>query len=306
VHGKGVARHRGTARSRGLLVMSGGSSLDALLPEDVARKAEELGAAKAQRDIVTLATLSVLAGAFIALGAMFATVVATGLPDALPLGLSRTLPAIAFSLGLILVVICGAELFTGDVLMAIAWASRRLSLAAMLRAWVIILAGNLVGGIGTALMAFWSDQWMLGDGEVGAVALQIASVKLSLTMAQAFWRGLLCNVLVCLAVWASLAARSVTDKVVVVIPPIAAFVAAGFEHSVANFYYLPLAWLIHGFAPRELWSAPELGPEVFIRFTIADALRTQIPVILGNLIGGASLVALVYWLAYLRPRNEAR
>jgi formate/nitrite transporter len=284
--------------------MSADPTLDALLPEDVARKAEALGVSKANRDLVSLLTLSVLAGAFIALGAMFSTVVATGLPDALPLGLSRVLPAIAFSLGLILVVVCGAELFTGDVLMAIAWASRRLSLAVMLRAWSIILIGNLIGGVATALMVFWSDQWMLGNGEVGATALQIASFKSSLSAAQAFWRGVLCNVLVCLAVWASLAARSVTDKVLVVIPPVAAFVAAGFEHSVANFYYLPLAWLIHGFAPQEFWNTAQLDPGLFAAFTITDTLRTQVAVILGNLAGGACLVALVYWLAFLRPRGR--
>jgi formate/nitrite transporter len=284
--------------------MSTDPTLDALLPEDVARKAEALGVAKANRDLVPLLTLSVLAGAFIALGAMFSTVVATGLPGTLPLGLSRVLPAIAFSLGLILVVVCGAELFTGDVLMAIAWASRRLSPTDMLRAWAIILIGNLIGSVATALMVFWSDQWMLGNGEVGTTALQIASFKSSLSATQAFWRGLLCNVLVCLAVWASLAARSVSDKVLVVIPPVAAFVAAGFEHSVANFYYLPLAWLIHGFAPHGFWSATQLDPGLFAAFTIANTLRTQIPVVLGNLVGGACLVALVYWLAYLRPRGR--
>jgi formate transporter len=278
--------------------------LDALLPEEVARKAEALGVTKAKRDVLTLMILSVLAGAFIGLGAMFSTVVGTGLPDALPFGLARVLPAIAFSLGLILVVVCGAELFTGDVLMAMAWASRQLPLLSMLRAWTIILVGNLIGGVGTALMLFWSDQWMLGNGEVGATAIHIASFKLSLTAAQAFWRGLLCNVLVCLAVWASLAARSVTDKILVVIPPIAAFVAAGFEHSVANFYYLPLAWLIHSFAPDEFWSAAGLDPDLIPRLTIGSVLRTQVPVILGNLIGGACLVALVYWLAYLRPRGR--
>lgn len=284
--------------------MSAGPTLDALLPEEVAHKAEALGVAKARRDLLSLVTLSVLAGAFIALGAMFSTIVATGLPDALPVGLSRVLPAIAFSLGLVLVVVCGAELFTGDVLMSIAWASRQLSLADMLRAWAIILVGNLIGGVGTALMVFWSDQWMLGNGEVGVTALQIASFKSSLTVAQAFWRGVLCNVLVCLAVWASLAARSVADKVLVVIPPVTAFVAAGFEHSVANFYYLPLAWLIHGFAPHEFWSASRLDPNVLAAFTPGNTLRTQIAVIIGNLVGGTGLVALVYWLAYLRPRGR--
>ena len=188
--------------------------------------------------------------------------------------------------------------------MAIAWASRQLALAAMLRAWAVILLGNLIGGVGTALMVFWSDQWMLGNGEVGATALQIASFKSSLTVEQAFWRGLLCNVLVCLAVWGSLAARSVTDKILVVIPPVAAFVAAGFEHSVANFYYLPLAWLIHAFAPHDFWSASRLDPGLFAAFTVTNTLRTQSAVILGNLVGGACLIALVYWLAYLRPRRR--
>jgi formate/nitrite transporter FocA (FNT family) len=145
---------------------------------------------------------------------------------------------------------------------------------------------------------------MLGEGDVGVTALQIASFKSNLTVAQAFWRGVLCNVLVCLAVWASLAARSVTDKLLVVIPPVTAFVAAGFEHSVANFYYLPLAWLIHGFAPHEFWSASQLDPDLFAAFTAANTLRTQMTVIVGNLIGGAFMVALVYWLAYLRPRKS--
>lgn len=283
--------------------MSTGPTLDALLPEDVARKAETLGVAKAERDTLSLMTLSVLAGAFIALGAMFSTVVAAGLSGSLPFGLAQLLPALAFSLGLVLVVVCGAELFTGDVLMAIAWASRKLALSRMLRAWAIILVGNMIGGVGTALIVFWSDQWMLGNRVVGLTALQIASSKLSLTVEVAFWRGLLCNVLVCLAVWASLAARSVTDKMLVVVLPVAAFVAAGFEHSVANFYYLPLGWLLHWAVLDQFAGLTEVDPNGPIPFTLAATLRTQIAVIAGNIIGGACLVALVYWLAYLRPRR---
>ena len=284
--------------------MTGGPTLDALLPEEVARKAEALGVAKAGRDALTLLTLSVLAGAFIALGAMFSTVVATGLDGSVPFGVARLLPAIVFALGLILVVVCGAELFTGDVLMAIAWASRKLRLSTMLRAWVIVLAGNLVGGIGTALIFFWSDLWTLDGREVGGMALRIAEAKLSLTVAQAFWRGLLCNVLVCLAVWASLSARSVTDKVLVVVPPVAAFVAVGSEHSVANFYYLTLGWLLHWTVPDQFRSLAEIDPNAPTVFTLASTLRTQVAVILGNVVGGACLVALVYWLAYLRPRGR--
>lgn len=283
--------------------MSVGPTLDALLPEDVARKVEALGTAKAQRDFLSLLTLAVLAGAFIALGAMFSTVVAAGLAGQVPYGVARLLPAIAFSLGLILVVVCGAELFTGDVLMTIAWASRKLSMSDMLRAWAIILVGNLIGGVGTAVIVFWSDLWILGDREVGATALRMAEAKLGLSVGQAFWRGVMCNVLVCLAVWASLAARSVTDKVLVVVPPVTAFVATGLEHSVANFYYLTLGWLLHWAVPDQFLSLAEIDPDAPIVFTVAAVLRTQIAVIAGNLIGGACLVALVYWLAYLRPRR---
>lgn len=286
--------------------MSAGPTLDALLPEDVARKAEALGAAKAQRDVLSLLTLAVLAGAFIALGAMFSTVVAAGLGGEVPYGVARLLPGVAFSLGLILVVVCGAELFTGDVLMAIAWASRKLSLPVMLRAWAIILIGNLIGGIGTALIVYWSDLWMLGGSEVGATALRIAEAKLSLTVGQAFWRGVLCNVLVCLAVWASLAARSVADKMLVVIPPVTAFVAAGLEHSVANFYYLALGWLLHWAVPDQFRPLAEIDPNAPTPFTAMAALRTQIAVIGGNLVGGGGLVALVYWLAFLRPHRGDR
>jgi formate/nitrite transporter len=284
--------------------MSAGPTLDALLPEDVARKVEALGAAKAQRDFLSLLTLAVLAGAFIALGAMFSTVVATGLAEQVSYGIARLLPGAAFSLGLILVVVCGAELFTGDVLMTIAWASRKLSLSTMLRAWAIILAGNLIGGVGTAVIVFWSDLWMLGGREVGATALRVAEAKLGLGVEQAFWRGVMCNVLVCLAVWASLAARSVTDKVLVVVPPITAFVAAGLEHSVANFYYLTLGWLLQWAVPDQFLSLATIDPNAPTVFTAVIVLRTQSAVIAGNIIGGACLVALVYWLAYLRPRRR--
>lgn len=278
-------------------------SLDALLPEDVARKAESTGIAKARRDSLTLLTLAVLAGAFIALGAMFSTLVATGLGDGLPFGLARLIPALAFSLGLILVVVCGAELFTGDVLMTIAWASGRLTLADMLRAWLLVLFGNLVGGIGTAALVYLSGHWLLGDMQVGVTAVRIAAEKASLPLSLAFWRGVLCNVLVCLAVWGSLAARGVTDKVLIVILPVAAFVAAGFEHSVANFYYLTLGWLLRVLPPSEFLALLHREDVAAGMIQVRHILPTQAAVIAGNVIGGACLVALTYWLAYLRPRR---
>jgi formate/nitrite transporter len=276
-------------------------ALDALLPEDVAQKAEATGVAKAERDTLTLLTLSVLAGAFIALGAMFSTVTATGLGDAVPFGLARLLPALVFSMGLVLVVVCGAELFTGDVLMTIAWASRRLGLGAMLRAWTLVLLGNLVGAVGTAVLVYLSGHWLMGDMQVGVTAVKIAAAKASLPLGTAFWRGVMCNVLVCLAVWGSLAARSVTDKILIVILPVTAFVAAGFEHSVANFYYLGLGWLLRAFSPSEFLTLLSQDGVAAGAIGLGNILPTQIAVIAGNLAGGACLVALTYWLAYLRP-----
>lgn len=279
-------------------------SLDALLPEDVARKAEAVGISKAERDFLTLATLSVLAGAFIALGAMFSTLVSVGIGDVLPYGLARLVIGSVFALGLMLVLVCGAELFTGDVLMTIAWAGRRLSTRRMLHVWAVALAGNLAGASGTALLVFLSGHPFAAGGGVALAALKIAAAKVSLDPVHGFFLGVMCNVLVCLAVWASLAARSVTDKVVVIMAPVAAFVAAGFEHSVANFYYLTMGWLLENFAPAGFWTSAGVSPDDYRMLTPASFITSQVVVILGNIVGGAALVALVYWLAYLRPRGK--
>jgi formate/nitrite transporter len=276
-------------------------SPDALPPEQVALQVEAAGIARAGRDATMLFTLAVLAGAFIALGAMVSTLASVGIGDLLPYGLGRLVMGTVFALGLILVVVCGAELFTGDVLMTVAWASRRLTSARLLQAWAIVLAGNLVGGAGTALLVFLSGHPFMADGTIAAAALDVAAAKSALPPGRAFFLGVLCNVLVCLAVWASLAARSVADKVLVVIPPVAAFVAAGFEHSVANFYYLGLGWLVRNFAPGSFWAQAGTTPEAFAGLTLDAFVRTQSVVVLGNVAGGACLVALVYWLAYRRP-----
>ena len=283
---------------------SGMNNLDALLPEDVAKKAEATGIAKAERDVLTLLTLSVLAGAFIALGAMFATLVSVGIGDLLPYGLGRLVPGMAFALGLMLVVVCGAELFTGDVLMTIAWAGRHLTTRRMLRVWGLVLLGNLLGALGTALLVFLSGHPFAADGGVALAALKIAATKANLAPGQAFFLGVMCNVLVCLAVWASLAARSVTDKILVILPPVTAFVAAGFEHSVANFYYLAMGWLLKNFAPAGFWIKAGTAPDQFAMLNLSRFVEGQAIVILGNLVGGGALVALVYWLAYLRPRRD--
>ena len=280
------------------------SGLDALAPPDVARKAESIGVAKAGSAAATVFVLAVLAGAFIALGAIFATTVAAGGAE-LPFGVVRLLAGLAFSLGLILVVVAGAELFTGNNLIVMAWASRQVSTTHMLGNWTIVWIGNFVGAFATALILFASEQYTFGAGAVGETALSIAAAKTNLGFVQALALGMLCNALVCLAVWLTYGAHTTTDKILAVIPPIAAFVAAGFEHSVANMYFISIGLLIEtddGFVagidpPLDLESLTWSG------FLLGNLL----PVTIGNVIGGALMVGAVYWFVYLRPgRTDER
>jgi formate/nitrite transporter len=261
----------------------------------MAAKASDLGAAKAGLDAQRTFVLAVLAGAFIALGAMFATVVTAGGAD-VPFGINRLAGGVVFSLGLVLVVVAGAELFTGNNLIVMAWADRRISLAQLLRNWGIVYAGNLVGAVATALLVFAARQYEFGDGAVGANVLAIADAKTSLGWGQAVALGVLCNALVCLAVWLSYAARTVTDKVLAVIFPITAFVAAGFEHSVANMYFLPIGLLV-----KEELPEGAAHPDLTLSNAVLDNL---VPVTLGNIFGGAVMVGLVYWLVYRRPAGR--
>ncbi|MBT5435111.1 MAG: formate/nitrite transporter family protein [Rhodospirillaceae bacterium] len=240
-----------------------------------------------------LFVLAVLAGAFIGLGAMAATTMWTGLSGVAPFGVARMAGGLVFALGLILVVLGGAELFTGNNLMVMAAASRRISLGALLRAWGIVFIGNLVGAVGTALLVFLADHHLLADGGVGRTALAIGAAKTELPFLRAFFMGILCNVLVCLAVWLCYGAHSTTDKLLAILFPIAAFVAAGFEHSVANMYFIPQAMLVDAFSDVALAPAPaSLG--------FGGLVANLIPVTLGNIVGGGVLVGLVYWFIYLR------
>ncbi|HEY7520627.1 MAG TPA: formate/nitrite transporter family protein [Methylomirabilota bacterium] len=277
------------------------TSLDALLPPAMARRAEAVGAAKSAMDAGRLATLAVLAGSFIALGAIFATVALAG-GDA-PWGSTRVLAGVVFSVGLVLVVVGGAELFTGNNLIVMAWAGRRVRAGAVVRNWTIVYAGNFAGALGVALAVSVARLHESGGGALGTAALAIATAKVRLDFEQAVALGVLCNVLVCLAVWLSYSARSTTDRVVAVVPPIAAFVAAGFEHSVANMYFVPFALLLTHVDPAFV-AAHAADPHVLTwgRFLVGNLL----PVTLGNLIGGTLLVGLVYWFVYLRPGRDGR
>jgi len=275
------------------------TGLDALPPADVARKAASVGAAKATMPALDVFVLAVLAGAFIALGAAFATTVGSDGAD-VPYGVLRLLVGLAFTLGLILVVVAGAELFTGNNLIVMAWADRRVSSGHLLRNWALVYAGNFVGAFATAVLVFLSRQYTFGGGQVGVTALSIAAAKTDLGFGQAIVLGLLCNALVCLAVWLTYGAHTTADKILAVIPPIAAFVALGFEHSVANMYFIPVALLIKS---DDSWVAgatgvPDLSGLTWGSFLVDNLL----PVTMGNIVGGAVMVGIVYWFVYLRRR----
>jgi formate/nitrite transporter len=243
----------------------------------------------------------VLAGAFIALGAIIMTVVLTGTGE-LPWGVARLLAGLAFSLGLILVIVGGAELFTGDSLMVVACASRRITPGTLLRAWSLVYVGNIAGALGTALLVFLAGQHGFGGGGVGKTALAVASAKAALPTVQLFFLAVLCNVLVCLAVWMSFGARSSTDKVMVIVPPVAAFVAAGFEHSIANIYLLTYGLAIKAWAGPEFWTAIAQGAAAYPALTSAGAIHNIVVSTIGNLVGGSLMVGAVYWFVYLRRR----
>ena len=256
---------------------------DAYSPAEMAERVEAAGVVKAAAPFAQLFTLALLGGAFIALGAMLYTVVVTD--AAIGWGPMRLLGGVAFSLGLVLVLIGGAELFTGNMMLVMAWADGRITLAALLRNWAIVYAGNLVGAVATATLVVLSNALGGAAGAVAETAVDIASTKAGLSFGEALMRGVLCNVLVCLAVWLSYSTNNVAGRVIVIMFPIAAFVALGLEHSVANMYFLPVAALA---------GAP-IG--------LAEFVGNLVPVTIGNILGGGVLVALVYWLVYVQPRN---
>ena len=273
---------------------------DAYAPAAMALRAAEAGTTKARRDGVSLFTLAVLAGAFIGLGAQLATLVSVA--PGLPFGPARLLTGVAFSLGLILVVIAGAELFTGNTLIVIARLTGVITTRALLRNWAIAYVGNFAGAVGTAALVALTGPWALADGEVARTALALAQAKLSLDPLEALVRGILGNALVCLAVWLCFSARSTTDRILSIIPPVTAFVAAGFEHSVANMYVVPLAMaLLENPSAREATALlPGVASLTWGRFFASNLL----PVTIGNIIGGSVMVGTIYWLVYLRARRR--
>jgi formate transporter len=288
-------------------------TIDPLMPPAMAGKAEELGVKKAALPLMNMFVLAILAGAFIGIGAIFATTVGAGgmtVKDAagaaafttgLPYGVTRLLMGVVFATGLILVVVGGAELFTGNNLIMMAFASGKVTLLGLLTNWVVVYVGNFVGSIATAYIVYLGKQYTFGSGAVGLTALNIGELKTSLEFVQAVALGVMCNALVCMAVWLCYSARSTTDKILAIIPPIACFVAAGFEHSIANMYFIPLALFVKNSGDTKFFEAIAKTPEAFPHLTWSNFfVKNLLPVTIGNIIGGAVMVGLVYWFVYLR------
>ena len=277
--------------------------IDSLLPTEMAQKAEDVGLNKANLDFWTLFALSVLAGAFIGLGAIFATTVSTG-GGALPYGVNRLLTGLAFCLGLILVIVGGAELFTGNTLIIMGFMSGKVPITKLLRNWGIVYLGNLVGSVLTALTMFLTKQYTFASGAIGLNVLNIAESKCKLDFVQAIMLGLICNALVCLAVWLTFSAGTTTDKILAIVFPISAFVAAGTEHSVANMYFIPIGLMVKIFGGAAFFENIGKTALDFPNLTLGNFLLDNLlPVTIGNIIGGAVMVGLIYWFVYLRKKH---
>lgn len=265
---------------------------DAFSPKQIAEKVDSIGVAKARLPLLQMVMLGILAGAFIGLGGLYYTLVKS---DAtLGFAAQQVVGGVAFSLGLILVVVAGAELFTGNNLLAMAWADKKITTGELLKNWLVVCVANFVGAVGIATLVFHSGHTEMNQGAIAAMYAKIAAAKCEMPFWTAFLRGVLCNVLVCMAIWMALAGRSVIDKAVAIVFPISAFVAAGFEHSIANMYFIPLAIMLKASDTVEVANSVSM-------FGLAGNL---IPVILGNLVGGSVLVGLVYHVIYLRGQSN--
>lgn len=263
---------------------------DALSPLEITEKAESVGQSKINMAFLPQWLLGMLAGAYIGFGAMYYTIVKSD-PE-LSFAVAQILSGLAFSLGLILVVVAGAELFTGNNLLTIGWAQKKIKFTAVMRNWAIIIASNFVGAALLAWLIYASGHTAMNHGKIAETYVNVANAKCSLPFWTALFRGIVCNMLVCLGVWLAYAGKTVVDKVAGIIFPISAFVAAGFEHSVANMYVLTMGML----SKADVSIASDA-------LTMMGCVSNVVPVLIGNIIGGGVFVGLTYWAIYLRSRN---
>ncbi len=279
-------------------------SFDDYTPGEMAKRVEVASIRKAKLDFLSLIMLAILAGSFIALGAEFCTLVI--FDSTLSVGLTKLLGGLVFSLGLILVIIAGAELFTGNNLIMMGFGSGVVTYKQLLKNWCVSYLGNFIGSMFIVGLMYFSNQWMMKDYLLGAKAVLIAADKVNLNFTEAFVRGILCNLLVCLAVWLCFSARTVIGKVSAIIFPITAFVASGFEHSIANMYFIPMGIILRG-NNNVMNKVLEVAPDANLdRLNITGLLGNLLPVTLGNIVGGAILVAAIYWLIIVLPKRRKR
>jgi len=257
---------------------------------------------KVQASALKLTILGIFAGVYIGFGAQLAIMVTHDMAGFLGVGMAKLIGGAVFSVGLMLVVIAGAELFTGNNLIFLSVLDRQVSVGKWLRNWTIVFLANFAGSLLLVLLMYWSGLWKTNGNLVGATALSIANAKVNLTFLQGFARGILCNWLVCLAVWMAVSAGTVIGKVFAIFFPIMAFVASGFEHSVANMFFIPMGLALKG--QTAIVTAAGLTDKL-AHLTVGGMVMNLIPVTLGNIIGGAFFVATLYWMVYIRKEKNA-
>jgi formate transporter len=274
-------------------------NVDSLLPSEMALHAESVGVSKANMSVSKTLVLAMLAGAFIAFGSIFFTTVTAG--STMSYGITRLIGGLSFSLGLVLVIVGGAELFTGNSLIIMAWANKKINTSQLLKNWILVYIGNMTGALFIVVLMFFSRQYSFASGAVGMNMLNIAKAKCELDFAQAIVLGILCNILVCLAVWLCFSSRSISGKIASIIFPITAFVASGFEHSIANMYFIPEAILVLNNGDEKFLALVNTSGQNYESVSWSNYLLDNLlPVTMGNIIGGAVLVGLVYWFVFLR------
>ena len=270
---------------------------DALGPAAIEAKAETLGVGKANMPVGKAFGLAILAGMFIGMGGMFMTLVKS---DAtLSFTASSLLGGLSFCLGLFLVIAAGSELFTGNCLMIMGKLSDKYSWAQMLKSWVVVWVGNLVGALILVFILYFAGFYTMNGGAVGNTMMTVAAGKIAPAWGTLFFRGIMCNFLVCLAVWIGFGGRTIVDKFCTVILPICAFVACGFEHCVANMYFLPM-----GLVMKMSGAVAYTGTANIDVITIMGILKNISAATLGNIVGGCILVGVIYWLVYAKKSEK--
>ncbi|PJG83836.1 formate transporter FocA [Caviibacterium pharyngocola] len=264
-------------------------------PTEMAQIGEDVGAYKATKKQFFSFLSAISAGAFIALAFVFYTTTQTGSAGA-PWGLTKLVGGLVFSLGVIMVVACGSELFTSSTMTLVARVGGRINTFQMLRNWVVVYFGNFVGAIVIVSLIWFAGQTMAADGQWGLTILKTAQHKIHHTWFEAFCLGILCNIMVCIAVWMTYAGKTLTDKAFIMILPIGMFVASGFEHSVANMFMIPMGIITAHFSSPEFWQAIGLDSAQFADLDLYHfVVKNLIPVTLGNIVGGGVCIALLQW-----------